>query len=223
MKALIFSSSETISWKIIGAMLVLACAVVAATHAQTPSAPPAPIAASSTHATVAKPAAKSVPVIAKNTAKPYWTDLTPAQHMALAPLAGEWDRLGRFNKEKWLELSKKFPTMSPTEQARLHDRMRDWVKLTPDQRRTARENYARVKKLTLEERALQWQRYQQLSEEKKKQLAESEPARKPIVNPPLTHNKSTQAKPVKPVPAKQPVPQPEGIQPSTVQPAPAKP
>jgi hypothetical protein len=115
--------------------------------------------------------------------------------------------------------------MSPTEQARLHERMNDWVKLTPEQRRAARENYVRVKKLTLEERALQWQKYQQLSEEQKKQLAESAPAKKRIVNPPLTHNnnKSTQTKPGKPVPAKQPVPKPEGIQPSIVQSAPAKP
>jgi hypothetical protein len=112
--------------------------------------------------------------------------------------------------------------MSATEQARMHERMRDWVKLTPDQRRAARENYARVKKLTLEERALQWQKYQQLSEEKKKQLAATKPAKKPIVNPPLTHNRVV-TKPAKPVPAKQPLPKPEGIQPSAVQAVPAKP
>lgn len=223
MEAWIFSSNTSRRWKIIGAVVASACAYVAATHAQTPApvVKPAAVPASTVHGAVAKPPTRG-PVIPKNTAKPYWNDLTPAQREALAPLAVGWDRLNKFNKEKWLELSKKFPTMSATEQARLHERMHDWVKLTPDQRRAVRENYVRVKKLTLEERALQWQKYQQLSEEKKKQLAASIPVKKPIVNPPLTHNKNI-SKPAKSVPAKQPVPKPEGIHPSAVQAVPAKP
>ena len=218
MKARNLSSSASRLWKTASTFLLLTCAGVVA-HAQTAAPAPghvAPAAAPSVHTSPAPN--KAAPATVKNTSKPYWNDLTPAQHQALAPLATEWNKLGSFNKEKWLELSKKFGTMTPTEQERLHERMRDWVKLTPEQRRAARENYARVKKLTPEQRALQWQQYQQLSEEKKKELAATAPTpKKAIVNPPLRHGKPP-AKTTGKAPAKQPEPKPEGIQPSTVKP-----
>jgi hypothetical protein len=93
MKAWILSSNVSRRCKIIGALLALACAGSAATHAQSQAIIAKPAAASAVQATVAKPATKPAPVIAKNTAKPYWNDLTPAQHEALAPLATEWDKL----------------------------------------------------------------------------------------------------------------------------------
>jgi hypothetical protein len=98
--------------------------------------------------------------------------LSPTQHQALEPLSGEWPRMSELQKEKWLEIGKRYAKMKPEEQQRLHERMRDWVKLTPAERSAARTNYARAKKLDAEEKHEQWAKYQQLSEEQKK-LAES--------------------------------------------------
>jgi hypothetical protein len=225
MRAWIFSLSASRLWKTVGIFLLLACAETVATYARAPSLPAsAPVPSVPANDKSVKPTAKSTPAATKNISKPYWNDLTAEQHEALAPLASEWNKLGSFSKEKWLELAKKFPSLSAPEQGRMHERMRDWVKLTPEQRRIARENYARVKKLPPEQRSAQWQQYQQLPEEKKKQLAATAPVKKAIVNPPLIHGKTAQSKlPAKPVPEKQPVPKQEGIQPSTPQPIPAKP
>jgi hypothetical protein len=59
--------------------------------------------------------------------------------------------MSELQKEKWLEIGKRYAKMKPEEQQRLHERMRDWVKLTPAERSAARTNYARAKKLDAEE------------------------------------------------------------------------
>ena len=51
-------------------------------------------------------------------------------------------------KQKWLDIANRFASMKPDEQQRMHERMRDWVKLTPEERRLARENYTRPRKST---------------------------------------------------------------------------
>jgi hypothetical protein len=102
-----------------------------------------------------------------------WANLSPKQQAALEPLAGEWPKMGESHKEKWLVISKKFGQMKPEEQQRLHERMRDWAKLTPGQRSAARTNYARAKKLDAEEKHEQWNKYQQLTAEQKKKLAQA--------------------------------------------------
>jgi len=104
--------------------------------------------------------------------KPAWSDLTPEQQQALAPLAAEWDSLDAFRKNKWLAIGNRYATMKPEEQQRVQERMRDWVKLTPEQRRQARENYIRARKLNPDQKSAQWEQYQQLPEEEKKKLAE---------------------------------------------------
>ncbi|WP_331456550.1 DUF3106 domain-containing protein [Herbaspirillum chlorophenolicum] len=102
-----------------------------------------------------------------------WATLSAPQQQALEPLSGEWVKMSDLQKEKWLAIGKKFTKMKPEEQQRLHDRMRDWVKLTPAQRSAARTNYARAKKLDAEEKNEQWNKYQQLSVEQKKKLAQA--------------------------------------------------
>lgn len=111
--------------------------------------------------------------------RPHWSDLTPAQQQALAPLASDWDKLDAFRKQKWLVIANKFHSMKPEEQQRVQNRMRDWAKLTPAQRRAAREAYARAKKLNADQKSAKWQQYQNLPEEEKKRLAaEAEAKRK---------------------------------------------
>ena len=82
---------------------------------------------------------------------------------------------------------------------RMQDRMRDWVKLTPEQRRVARESYARTKKLDPDQKAAEWQQYQQLSEEQKKKLADDAAKKKSITNlPPASQTKGKLVPPPKP-------------------------
>jgi hypothetical protein len=111
--------------------------------------------------------------------KPLWRSLNPSQQVALQPLQGEWDQMDGVRKQKWLQLAKRFNGMNPDEQQRLHERMREWVKLTPAQRELVRETYARARKIAPEEKTASWANYQQLPDEQKKKLAASATGRKP--------------------------------------------
>ena len=119
---------------------------------------------------------------AANLTKPRWSELSPAQQQALAPLTLEWEQLSENGKKKWIEIANRYATMKPAEQQRLQERMREWVKLTPDQRRAARENYAHATQLKPENKSAQWQQYQQLTEEEKKRLAEQHQNKKNLTN-----------------------------------------
>ena len=79
--------------------------------------------------------------------------------------------MGERQREKWIEIAKRFHKLSPEGRKRLHDRMADWVRLTPEQRQLARESYQNAKTLPPERKAQVWQQYQQLTEEQKKRLA----------------------------------------------------
>lgn len=129
--------------------------------------------------------------------RPLWGELTPAQRQALAPLASEWDKLDGFRKNKWLAIGNRYASMKPDEQARVQERMRDWVKLTPDQRRTVRENYVRTKKLKPDQKSAQWEQYQQLPEEEKKKLAADAASRKHVATlpPPAQQRKNNKTLP----------------------------
>ncbi|MGS0743019.1 DUF3106 domain-containing protein [Glaciimonas sp. GG7] len=113
-------------------------------------------------------AAKVTPI---SDSKANWDDLTPGQKQTLAPLASGWSELKLATRKKWIEISKRYNSMNTTEQARVQERMHDWVNLTPEQRRQVRENYARARKLDTEQRARRWAQYQQLPEEEKQRLA----------------------------------------------------
>ncbi|GGI54496.1 hypothetical protein GCM10011430_16700 [Oxalicibacterium solurbis] len=117
------------------------------------------------------------------------------QRSALAPLANDWKSLDSFRRKKWLELADRYTTMSPTEQERMQKRMQKWVSLSPEQRRIARKNYTRVKKLHAEKKSEQWEQYQQLPEEKKRELASRTPPKRTVAKPPRPH-----AAPLAPVP-----------------------
>lgn len=107
-----------------------------------------------------------------------WNHLTDAQRVALAPFATQWDSFSDERKQKWLKIASRFHRMSPEAQKHLHQRMEEWVRLTPDQRKVARENYQVSKAVPLEKREKAWDAYQKLSEEQKKKLAASERTRR---------------------------------------------
>lgn len=134
-------------------------------------------------------AAKAPPSAPAQPDKPLWRALTPAQQLALAPLSGEWDKMEGARRQKWLEIANRFSSMKPDEQQRVHERMRDWVRLTPAERRVVRENYSRTKKLDPGKKSAQWQQYQQLPEEQKKKLAADAARRKQVANLPKPQSK----------------------------------
>jgi hypothetical protein len=151
------------------------CGAAAATDA---SPTPTAIVAAPKAAPVAGAAKTVAPKKSLNGAN--WQALTPAQQVALAPLAGEWDSMDGQRKEKWIAIGNKYARMSPAEQSRIQDRMRDWIKLTPEQRRTVRQSYASTKKWDADQKSAQWQQYLQLSDEQKEQLAKQKLSRPPV-------------------------------------------
>ena len=130
---------------------------------------------------------------------PSWAALTPLQQQALAPLASEWDKLDNFRKRKWLAIGNKYATMKPDEQQRVQERMRDWIKLTPEQRRIARESYARAKKLDSTQKSERWQQYQQLTDEQKKKLAADAASKKHVATLPSTTQSLSKGKTLPPI------------------------
>ena len=107
--------------------------------------------------------------------RPAWSELTPRQQEALAPLTSNWSTISEAQKRKWLEISKNYDSLPPDGQAKLNSRMNEWVALSPQQRAQARLNFGKTKELsrqlTPEEKNAQWQAYQALSPEEKQKLA----------------------------------------------------
>ncbi|RSZ57828.1 DUF3106 domain-containing protein [Massilia atriviolacea] len=168
-------------------------------------------------APVVAPISKPAPAVAAKPAplagKPMWKDLSPPQQVALDPLKGEWDRMESVRKQKWLDIANRYSSMKPDEQLRMQERMRDWTRLTPDERRVARENYTLSKKIDKSQKSAEWEKYQQLPEEEKKKLAlDAAAAKKQVTNLPP----ATQVKPL--APSKPP---PAGCPPGTIRNAPA--
>lgn len=110
-----------------------------------------------------------------------WAHLSAAQHAALAPFAGEWDKFSDERKRKWIRFAARFAKMSPEAQKRLQEHMTEWSRMTPEQRRVARENYQVSKALPKEARQHAWQAYQQLSPEQKAKLAAIGRKRRPTI------------------------------------------
>lgn len=137
------------------------------------------------------------PGVAASTDKrrPTWTELTAQQQQTLAPLAAEWHELGQIRKKKWLEIADRYAKMPPAEQERLQTRMREWVQLTPEQRRIARESYTRAKKLDAEQKSAKWDQYQSLPEEEKQKLASKAEKKKNVANLPRASSGRNKAMP----------------------------
>src|SRR5512147_3097131 len=94
----------------------------------------------------------SVLAAAPQKKQPSWAELTPEQQQVLAPLAPDWDKLDVQRKRKWLGIAKRYPTMAPEEQAKVQQNMQPWARLTPEERRAARERYKTLQKLPKDKR-----------------------------------------------------------------------
>lgn len=133
--------------------------------------------------------------------KTRWKDLSPSQQTALEPLAAEWDKIEPIRKQKWLAIARRYAGMTPDEQLRVQERMRIWVRMSPEERRQVRENFARAQKVDPSKKSVQWESYQQLSDEQKKQLAARAANRKQLANLPTpSQSKQMLPAPIKPLP-----------------------
>ena len=104
--------------------------------------------------------------------KPAWSELTAAQKEALAPLAKDWNGFDGDRKQKWLEVAKKYPHLSADGKARMHQRMAEFVKLSPEQRRNVRENFRKAYELPIDQRQALIQEYKDLPPERKRELSD---------------------------------------------------
>ncbi|MFC5497358.1 DUF3106 domain-containing protein [Caenimonas terrae] len=129
---------------------------------------------------------------ARSPTSPLWTELTPPQQQALAPLATIWPTISEAQKRKWLVISQRYARLPQSEQAKLYSRMTEWVALSPQQRIQARLNFAESKQLSADDKKAKWEEYKALPPEEKRKLAAGAAS---AAKPPAT------AAAVKPVPS----------------------
>ncbi len=78
-----------------------------------------------------------------------------------------------FRRKKWLAIARRYPSMGKEEQMRTQRHMAEWVKLTPEERKLAREKYKSMRQTSPEKKAAvkqKWQEYQELPESEKARL-----------------------------------------------------
>ena len=171
-------TSLSFAIKLSGAWLFSACLSTVAAQSPEPQT------------SVAVPGTTSMPQMTQPPASKAWQQLTPKQKQALAPLGAQWGALTAQQQNKWLALSTNFTQLSVTDQVTMHERMADWVALSPQQRNLARLNFNKLQKLPKEDKKAKWEAYQALSAEEKRLLAAGSKA--------LPKNAAPTAKPLEP-------------------------
>ena len=86
----------------------------------------------------------SSPAWALTLLPPTWQQLTPAQQEVLAPLAADWAQFPAQKKRRHVNVADHYPSMTPAEQARVRERLPNWVELAPAQREEARKNMKKL-------------------------------------------------------------------------------
>lgn len=86
------------------------------------------------------------------TTGPYWHELTPVQRQLLAPVATDWNGFSSPKKQRLLNVAKRYPDMSPAEQAKIRERLPHWTELPQTTRDEARNNMKKLLQLPPDER-----------------------------------------------------------------------
>ena len=83
---------------------------------------------------------------------PYWHELTPVQRHILTPVAADWNGFSAQKKQRLLNVAKRYPDMSPAEQAKIRERLPHWTELPQTTRDEARNNMKKLLQLPPDER-----------------------------------------------------------------------
>ena len=111
---------------------------------------------------------------------PDWAQLSPSQQQVLAPLKDDWVNIEGPRRHKWVEIAKRYGSMTPAQQARLQTRMRQWASLSVEERAQVRERYKRLQEMPPEKREeirRKWHEYDSLTEEEKDTLRQAHPTK----------------------------------------------
>ena len=95
---------------------------------------------------------------------PRWETLSPDMQQVLAPVAGDWDGMPGYQRQRLLSAAKHYPKLSPAEQARFRARLPDWAKLSHEKRKEARETFKKFHALPTEKREAIKQRWKNTAE-----------------------------------------------------------
>jgi SpoVK/Ycf46/Vps4 family AAA+-type ATPase len=72
--------------------------------------------------------------------------------VVLEQLAKYWDGMDPVKKQKWIEITNRYPNMTPLEQQRIQEDILNLDTLTPKQRKEARNIYQQIKNMPLEKK-----------------------------------------------------------------------
>ncbi|MEN9316979.1 MAG: hypothetical protein RIS35_3372 [Pseudomonadota bacterium] len=98
-------------------------------------------------------------------ARPLWSELSTTQQELLRALEPEWNGMPAARKRSWLTIAGRIPKLEPAEREKVEARIREWARLTPEQRQLARNNFRLAKSLPKQERVATWEQYQQMTPE----------------------------------------------------------
>lgn len=96
--------------------------------------------------------------------------------------------MSALHRKQWLSTAARFPKLNEKEQDRVTRRMHDWVKLSPEQRAKARENYLEFSRLPPEQQETikkKWVIYKNLPPEEKQEIREQHKSAILLAPPPL--------------------------------------
>ena len=119
----------------------------------------------------AQASAQAVPMVRTSEEGVRWQDVSAAHRVVLKPLENNWSGIGASAKQKWVEVATRFPTLPADEQSRIQARMSEWAQLSPAERGRARLNFQEAKQVSPQDRKAQWDAYQALTDDQKRQLA----------------------------------------------------
>lgn len=91
-----------------------------------------------------------------------WSQLSPKQQELLEPLKNDWNSMSRSQKERWLQVGKKYESAPPERQATMRERIGTWSGMSPQEKAAARENFKALKEKRQGERNSSWNSYQSL-------------------------------------------------------------
>jgi hypothetical protein len=104
---------------------------------------------------------------------PHWSELSNEQKIVLAPFSDSWNSMDAYSRRKWLAIAKRYPAMGAEEKIRTRNHMTEWVKLTPEERKRAREKYKLMNRSSPNKKATltkKWREYQSLPNSERRRL-----------------------------------------------------